>query len=121
MLNTSHVTLTRQGGPEVMQWSPVSLASPARGQALIRHEAIGVNFIDVYQRDGTYSLELPSGLGHEAAGTVVAVGEGVSELKPGDRVVDPSAGLGAYALSRLVPADRLVVLPIAYRAMRRPR
>ncbi|WP_448044246.1 quinone oxidoreductase family protein [Bradyrhizobium liaoningense] len=89
----------------------LELPEPAPGQVLVQHAAMGVNYIDVYQRDGTYPVNLPSGLGHEAAGTVVAVGDGVNDLRSGDRIVYPSAGLGAYAEARIVPADRVVKLP----------
>ena len=74
------------GGPEVMEWRQVSVPAPGRGEALVRHTAVGLNFIDTYHRSGLYPLELPTGLGTEAAGGVGAVGDGVTELEPGDRV-----------------------------------
>jgi NADPH:quinone reductase len=110
-MRTQTVQLTRQGGPEALRFTPIDLGPPGRGEVLVRHTAVGVNYIDIYQRNGAYPLPLPSGLGHEAAGVVEAVGPGVADLKPGDRVVYPSAGLGAYAEARIVPADRLVTLP----------
>ncbi|RPI60341.1 MAG: quinone oxidoreductase, partial [Lysobacterales bacterium] len=74
------------GGPEVLQYRDVELPAPAEGQARIAHRAIGVNFVDVYQRTGLYPLPLPSGLGGEGAGVVVEVGPGVVHVAPGDRV-----------------------------------
>ena len=100
------------GGPEVMRFEEVEIGEPGPGEARIRHEAIGLNFIDTYFRSGLYPAPegLPMTPGNEGAGTVVSVGEGVSEVAPGDRVayVGP---LGSYAEERLVPADRLVKLP----------
>ena len=104
------VVIERTGGPEVMQLTSVELGAPGPGVALVRHRAIGVNFIDTYQRSGLYKLPLPAVLGSEAAGVVEAVGPGVS-LAVGTRVAYASAGNGAYAEARLVSADRLVLLP----------
>lgn len=98
------------GGPEVLQFIDVELPAPGRGIARVKHTAIGVNFIDTYHRTGLYKLPLPSGLGSEAAGVVEAVGEGVSNVKPGDRVAYAGA-MGAYAEANNVPADRLVKIP----------
>src|SRR6202035_5525150 len=81
------------------------------GEARIRHTAVGLNFVDIYNRSGVYPLPLPSGLGGEGAGVVEEVGSGVTDLKPGDRVAYGSAPLGAYAEARLIPADRLLKLP----------
>jgi NADPH2:quinone reductase len=89
----------------------VELPLPAAGEVQLRQTAIGFNFIDVYQRRGIYPLPLPTGLGHEAAGIVEAVGPGVLQFKPGDRVAYMNAGVGAYADYRNVPADRLVGIP----------
>lgn len=111
MAETHAIRLHQFGGPEVMQLEAVSLPAPAPGEVQLRQSAIGFNFIDVYQRKGVYPLPLPTGLGHEAAGVVEAVGEGVSGFKPGDRVAYMNAGLGAYAERRNVPADKLVALP----------
>ena len=80
---------------------------------LLRQTAIGFNFIDVYQRKGAYPLPLPTGLGHEAAGRIEALGEGVAGFRVGDRVATMNAGLGAYADRRIVPADKLVAIPDA--------
>lgn len=107
------VRIREFGPPEVMRIEPVDLPDPAPGEARVRQSAIGFNFIDVYQRSGVYPLPLPTGLGHEAAGVVEAVGAAVSDLRPGDRVVYMNAGVGAYADRRNVAAERLVALPDA--------
>ncbi|MCJ8499793.1 quinone oxidoreductase family protein [Desulfatitalea alkaliphila] len=100
------------GGPEVMRWEDVDPGRPGAGQVLIKHAAIGLNFIDIYHRTGLYPLPgLPAVLGMEGAGTVEAVGDGVTDWLPGDRAVCASGPPGAYATHRLVPADRLVPLP----------
>lgn len=101
------------GGPEVLQWESVELASPAAGEAQVRHHAVGLNYIDTYHRSGHYPVPLPSGLGLEGAGVVVAVGEGVTDVAPGDRVAYAGGPLGAYAEARNIPAHRLVKLPEA--------
>jgi NADPH2:quinone reductase len=98
------------GGPEVLRWEDVDPGAPGEGQILVRHTAVGLNFIDTYHRSGLYPLELPSGIGMEGAGVVEAVGPGVVALKPGDRVAYAS-GLGSYAEARLMPADRVVPTP----------
>ncbi|KQV88732.1 quinone oxidoreductase [Massilia sp. Root351] len=105
------IRMTRTGGPEVMEYVDVKVGAPAPGEATVRHEAIGVNFIDVYFRTGLYPQPLPAGLGMEGAGVVEAVGEGVTEVKPGDRVVYAGRPNGAYAQVRNMPAAQLVVLP----------
>jgi NADPH2:quinone reductase len=100
----------KQGGPEVMQYDDVQVGDPGPGQVRIRHTAIGVNFVDVYQRSGLYPMQVPMVAGNEAAGVVDAVGQGVTELKAGDRVA--YTGLpGSYCDLRIVPADRMVKLP----------
>ena len=100
----------KQGGPEVMQYEDVQVGDPGPGQVRIRHTAIGVNFVDTYQRSGLYPMQLPQVAGNEGAGVVEAVGQGVTELKSGDRVA--YTGLpGSYCDVRLVPADRMVKLP----------
>ena len=86
-------------------------ASPVPGEARIRHTAVGLNFVDIYNRSGVYPVQLPSGLGSEAAGVVEEVGSGVTDLKPGDRVAYGASPIGAYAEARLIPADRLLKLP----------
>jgi NADPH2:quinone reductase len=99
-----------QGGPEVLQLDDIQVGDPGPGQVRIRHTAIGVNFVDTYQRSGLYPVQTPAVAGNEAAGVVVAVGKGVKDLKKGDRVA--YTGLpGAYCEERLVPADRMVKVP----------
>ena len=107
---TRAIRIHQTGGPEVMQFDDVTVAAPGRGEARIRHTAIGVNYLDTYHRSGLYPLPLPAGIGSEAAGVVEAVGEGVDYLKAGDRV-GYCMSVGAYSEARLVPADRLVPLP----------
>ncbi|WP_269532141.1 quinone oxidoreductase [Chitinimonas sp. BJYL2] len=99
------------GGPEVLERVPVVVADPAPGEVRVRHHAVGLNFIDTYQRSGLYPVSLPSGLGSEAAGVVEAVGANVAGLAPGDRVAYAGGPLGAYASVRNLPADKLVSLP----------
>jgi NADPH2:quinone reductase len=99
------------GGPEVLQFESVSVGEPGPGEVRIRHSAVGLNYIDTYQRSGLYKLPLPSGLGGEAAGVVEAIGPGVAELKAGDRVAYSGGAPGAYAEVRVMPIDRLVKLP----------
>jgi len=98
------------GGPEALRYEDVAQPSPAAGQVVVKVEAAGVNYIDVYQRNGLYKVATPFTLGQEAAGVVSAVGAGVTDPKVGDRVVYASI-LGAYAEYAVVPADRVVVLP----------
>src|SRR5256884_3168701 len=98
------------GGPEALRLEDVPEPKPEAGQAVVKIEAAGVNFIDVYQRTGLYKVPLPFTLGQEAAGSVAAVGPGVTEPKVGDRVAYTSI-LGAYAEYAVVPAERVVVLP----------
>ncbi|MDE2585069.1 MAG: quinone oxidoreductase [Betaproteobacteria bacterium] len=108
---THAIRMHKTGGPEVMSWEDVSVGTPGPGEARVKHAAVGLNFIDTYHRTGLYPLPLPSGLGLEGAGTVEAVGEGVTSLKPGDRVAYAGGPIGAYAEERLIPADRLLKLP----------
>jgi len=111
---TKAIRIHEHGGPEVMRWEEVTVGDPGPGQVRLRHHAVGLNFIDVYHRTGLYPVpSLPSGLGLEAAGVVEAVGDGVVEVKPGDRVAYASPPVGAYAEARLMPADRVVKLPDA--------
>jgi NADPH2:quinone reductase len=99
------------GGPEVLRWEEVAVSDPGPGQARVRHEAVGLNFIDTYHRSGLYPLPLPSGLGTEGAGVVEAVGEDVVDVKPGDRVAYAGGPVGSYSQVRCLPADRLLKLP----------
>ena len=100
----------KQGGPEVLQFDEIPVGEPGPGQARVRHVAIGVNFVDTYQRSGLYPMQVPAVAGNEGAGVVEAVGPGVSNVRAGDRVT--YTGLpGSYCDVRIVPADRLVKLP----------
>ena len=104
--------ITRVGGPEVIEFVDGELGEPGPGEVTLRHTAIGLNFIDTYHRTGLYPLPLPSGLGLEAAGVVLAVGDGVA-LKPGQRVAYGAGPIGAYAEARVIPAAKLVPVPDA--------
>jgi NADPH2:quinone reductase len=105
------VRIASQGAPDVMKVEAAALPDPAAGEALVRQTAIGINYLDVYQRSGFYTLPLPSGVGNEAAGVVERVGPGVAELKDGDRVAYAGGAPGAYASHRIMPAARLVTIP----------
>jgi len=106
------IRIHRTGGPDVLQLDELPVGAPGPGQVLLRHTAIGINYIDTYHRSGLYPVaSLPSGLGMEAAGVVEAVGEGVTEVAVGDRVAYAGGPLGAYAGRRVFPAGRLVPLP----------
>ena len=109
---THAIRIHEHGGPEVLLWEEIDLGAPGPGEVCLRQTAAGLNFIDVYHRNGAYALpDLPTAIGMEAAGVVEAVGEGVDDLKPGDRVAYAGYKPGAYAEGRLMPADRLVPLP----------
>ena len=101
----------QNGGPEVLKWEEVQVGKPGPGEARVRHTAVGLNFMDIYNRTGIYPSPLPSGLGAEGAGVVEEVGPGVSDLKAGDRVAYGNGPLGAYSEIRVMPADRLLALP----------
>ena len=105
------VQIDRNGGPEVMQLVQVQVGEPGPGEIRIRHKAIGLNFIDVYQRSGLYTLPMPLKLGMEAAGIVEAVGEGVTHLKVGDRAAYASQPPGSYCEERVMPAKCVCKLP----------
>lgn len=107
------IRIEQTGGPEVMQWVDVEVGDPGPGQVRVRHEAVGLNYIDVYFRTGLYKQPLPAGLGMEGAGVVEAVGEGVKHLSVGDRVAYAGRPTGAYAQVRVMPADIVVRLPDA--------
>src|SRR3972149_7102900 len=96
----------KQGGPEVLQLDEIQVGDPGAGQGRIRHTAMGVNFVDTYQRSGLYPMQLPQVAGNEGAGVVEAVGSGVTELKAGDRVAYTSLP-GSYCETRIVPAGRV--------------
>ena len=103
------------GGPEVLRMEEVAVGNPGPGQARLRHVAVGLNFADTYFRTGLYPVPLPSGMGVEASGVVEAVGEGVTNVAPGDRVTYTGFlnTLGAYSTERLIPAAPLIKLPEA--------
>ncbi|MDF0486999.1 quinone oxidoreductase [Sphingomonas sp. H39-1-10] len=105
--------IDRTGGPEVIGWREVTLPEPAPGEVRMRNTAVGLNFIDTYHRSGLYPVDLPAGLGSEAAGVVEAVGAGVTDFAPGDRVATFGPTRGAYATERNVPARELFKLPDA--------
>jgi len=107
---TYAIRIHESGGPEVLKWEEVHVGEPGPGQAKIGQAAVGLNFIDVYHRTGLYKQQLPFTPGVEGAGRVTAVGPGVEQVKPGDRVAY-AGPIGGYAEERLVPADRLVKLP----------
>ncbi len=109
-MKTHGIRQHRHGGPEELRWEEYEVAPPGPGQALLRHTAVGLNFIDVYQRTGLYPQTMPFIPGSEAAGVVEAVGEGVTAVTPGDRVAYAGV-VGGYAEHRLIAADRLVKLP----------
>ena len=115
-MKTHAVRIHRHGGPEVLQYEEVDLPAPEAGQALIRQTAIGLNFADVYQREGEHgphdSAPMPITLGSQGAGIVEAVGPGVTAVAPGDRIAVISPG--AYSASRIVPVDRLLHLPAGF-------
>lgn len=108
---TKAIRFHEYGGPEVLRLEDVALAGPGPGEAQVRQAACGINFLDTYQRSGLYKVPLPSGAGNEGAGVVEAVGEGVTHLKPGDRVAYAGGPVGAYAEARNIPADKLCLLP----------
>ena len=107
------IRMSRSGGPEVMEYVDVEVGEPGPGEVRIRQAAIGLNYIDVYFRTGAYPQEFPAGLGMEGAGTIEAVGAGVTHVKVGDRVAYASRPTGAYAEARIMPAAVLVRLPDA--------
>ncbi|MBI4695727.1 MAG: quinone oxidoreductase [Gammaproteobacteria bacterium] len=105
------IRFAAHGGPEVLRWEEVNVAAAAAGELRVRNTAVGLNYIDIYHREGLYPVPLPSGIGLEAAGVVVECGPGVTDFAPGDRVAGASGPLGAYAEERIVPADRVVKIP----------
>ena len=105
------IQIDRPGPPSAMEFRTVTVGEPGPGEALIRHTAIGLNYIDTYHRSGLYDLPMPSGIGSEGAGVVEAVGEGVAHIRPGDRAAYAGGAPGSYCEARVMPADRLVKLP----------
>ena len=110
-MSSMRALIEEHGGPEVIQWVEEDVPAPGPGEVLIEHTAIGLNFIDTYHRTGLYPIELPSGLGLEAAGAIAALGDGVESHAIGDRVAYMGPGLGAYATHRVMPAEALFKLP----------
>lgn len=110
---THAIRIHAYGGPEVLKWEQVPTPQPGPNEALIRHDAIGLNFIDIYFRTGLYKTALPAILGMEGAGTVIAVGDNVKNVVPGDRVAYAGGALGAYATERVIAAEKLVKIPDA--------
>ena len=108
---THAIRIEETGGPEVLRWVQMEVGAPGEGEVRLAQTAVGLNYIDVYHRSGLYPMELPSGIGLEAAARVEAVGAGVTDLKEGDRVAYAAPPIGAYAEARLMPAHRLVKLP----------
>ncbi|WKE66230.1 quinone oxidoreductase [Gallaecimonas kandeliae] len=108
------IQIEKNGGPEVLQWVEVAKAEPGPGEVRVHNKAVGVNFIDIYFRDGLYPVPaFPTSLGTEGAGQVDAVGEGVTGFKVGDRVAYAQGPLGAYGEYHVLPASKLVALPEA--------
>jgi len=104
------IRLYEHGGADRLRWEDHPVPAPGKGEVLVRHSAIGVNYYDIYVRSGLYPQALPTGLGNEAAGSVAAVGQGVRGFRVGDRVAYQGAA-GAYAEERVIEADKLVKLP----------
>ena len=110
-MKANAIRLYEYGGPDVLTYEAIDLPEPGEGEARIRHTAIGLNFIDTYHRTGLYPMDFPAGLGTEAAGVVDAVGPGVTEVRPGERVVYTGMPPGAYADYRNYPAAKLALIP----------
>lgn len=104
------IRIHKPGGPEVLSWEEIAVGDPGPGEIRVRHTAVGLNYIDTYHRSGLYKLEYPAVIGMEGAGVVEAVGEGVTQLRPGDRIAYGTS-LGAYAEVRLMPAEKAIKLP----------
>ena len=110
-MKTNAIRVHKQGGPEEMKWETVDLPTIKEGEVLIKHTAIGLNYIDTYHRSGLYPMPVPLTLGLEGAGIVEEIGENVNGLKAGDRVAYASPPTGSYAEAKVMPADRLVKIP----------
>ena len=108
---TKAIRIHEHGGPEVLRWEDAEVGTPGPGQVRVKHSAVGLNYIDTYQRSGLYPLQLPITLGMEGAGVVEELGEGVNGLAVGDRVAYAAPPPGSYSEARLSPADRLIKLP----------
>ena len=110
-MRATQAFIEQTGGPEVIQWREVDLPAPGPHEVLIRHEAVGLNFIDTYLRTGLYPMRLPGALGFEAAGVVEAVGSEVTRFKPGQRAASFGGTPGAYATARIAKETELFPLP----------
>ena len=110
-MKTNAIRVHKQGGPEEMKWEEVGLPTIKEGEVLIKHTAIGLNYIDTYHRSGLYPMPVPLTLGLEGAGIIEEIGENVNGLKAGDRVAYASPPTGSYAEAKVMPADRLVKIP----------
>jgi len=110
-MKTNAIRLFEYGTPDVLQWEEVDVPDPAPGEAQVRHTAIGLNFIDTYHRSGLYPMQLPMGLGSEAAGIVEVVGAGVTNVETGDKVVYTGSPADSYSERRNFDASRLVPIP----------
>jgi NADPH2:quinone reductase len=112
-MTTHAIRIHAHGGPEVLKWESVPTPEPGPNEVLVRHAAVGLNYIDVYFRTGLYKAPLPATIGMEGAGTVLAAGSDVHDLKVGDRVAYAGGPIGAYATERVIAAERVVKLPDA--------
>lgn len=110
-MRVGKILMQKTGGSDVLQFDHAEVGKPGNGEILVRHEAIGLNFIDVYHRTGLYPATLPACPGLEAAGVVEEAGPDVESLKPGDRVAYPVGPIGAYCEARVMPADKVVRVP----------
>ncbi len=108
---TKAIQIHETGGPEVLRWEDIDVGSPGPGQIRVRHNAVGLNYIDTYHRSGMYPLELPCSIGMEGAGVVEELGDGVADLAIGDRISYAAPPVGAYAEERVMPGDRVVKIP----------
>ena len=108
---TNAIRVHKQGGPEEMKWEEVALPEIQKNDVLIKHTAIGLNYIDTYHRSGLYPMPVPLTLGIEGAGIIIEAGENVKDLNVGDRVAYASPPTGSYAEAKVMPADRLVKIP----------
>jgi|TARA_B100000315_G_scaffold218305_1_gene219500 NADPH2:quinone reductase len=108
---TKAMRIYEHGGPEILKWEDVELDDPGDGEVRLKHTAVGLNFIDCYQRSGLYPMDLPLTLGTEAAGVIEAVGPGVTDLEVGQRVAYAGGQIGSYSEARNIPANVLVPIP----------
>ena len=105
------VTISKNGGPEVLEIKDIKLEDPKSGEVLIKNKAIGLNYIDTYHRSGLYPVELPSGIGIEGAGIIEKIGPDVKNFSIGDKVAYASMPIGSYATHRIFPTKKLVKVP----------